>query len=565
MAVASVVRGIVRDQAAAVWALQLGMFVNFFGNGLVAPFLVLYLHLGRGLPIPVAAAAIAAGGITAVASGLLAGWSADRFGPKPTVVAAMLSNSIAYALYLGVREAWQAVAVALLVGFGTGMYGPSSQSLVAALVPADRRHRVFAQNRMFALLGLGAGGIVGGFIAAGERPSDYERLLTLDVVTFLAFAGVLALIPLPALVVAHVRSAGPGYLVALRDRALVRLCLINLGLVSAGIAPMLVLMPAYAKLHGGVGEGSIGLIYAANTASILLFQIPITRSTEGRRRMPRLAAGATLWIAAWMVMLGGALSGTWAVALIGLAVVTYGIGECLYSAVMIPTVAAIAPDRLRGRYLAIMGFSWQGGFLLGPALGGSLLTIGPAALPLACALTCGVAAIAALAVERVVPEEHRKTPRVGQANDRRSPMMWITREHPRVDRVACPWLIERFIDPQAEFLYVPTAEVLPTAQRVGATPYDVDGVELGHHGPECSFDAFVSKYGLANDGALDYMARVVRGADTADKSITPESVGLEALLTGIRALHHPNDQAQRLASYPVLDALYAYCKTKAAA
>jgi len=109
-----------REQSVAVWVLQLGMLVNFFGNGLVAPFLVLYLHFGRGLPIAVAGAAIATGGITAIASGFLAGWSADRFGPKVTVVGAMLSNALAYGLYLQVREPWHAFAVAALVGVGTG-------------------------------------------------------------------------------------------------------------------------------------------------------------------------------------------------------------------------------------------------------------------------------------------------------------------------------------------------------------------------------------------------------------------------------------------------------------
>ena len=180
-----------------VQLLQFGMLVNFFGNGLVAPFLVLYLHFGRGLPIVVAAAAIATGGVTAIASGFLAGWSADRYGPKVTVVGAMLCNAVAYGLYLIVREPWQAFAVAALVGVGTGMYGPSSQSLVANLVAAEKRHRVFTQNRMYALVGLGLGGIVGGSIAAGERPSDYETLLTLDVITFVAFAGVLTFIALP--------------------------------------------------------------------------------------------------------------------------------------------------------------------------------------------------------------------------------------------------------------------------------------------------------------------------------------------------------------------------------
>lgn len=141
-------------------------------------------------------------------------------------------------------------------------------------------------------------------------------------------------------------------------------------------------------------------------------------------------------------------------------------------------------------------------------------------------------------------------------------MKWITREHPRVDRVACPWLIQRFIDAPAEFLYVPADRVLAEAERSGATPYDVKDVELGHHGAECSFDAFIHKYGLASDPALAYMARVIRGADTADKTITPESIGVEALLDGVRALHFPDDQAQREASRPILDALYAYCKAK---
>lgn len=141
-------------------------------------------------------------------------------------------------------------------------------------------------------------------------------------------------------------------------------------------------------------------------------------------------------------------------------------------------------------------------------------------------------------------------------------MRWITREHPKVDRVACPWLIERFIDDAAEFLYAPADRVATEAARTGATPYDVKDAELGHHGAECSFDAFVRKFELDADPAMAYMAKVIRGADTSDKSLTPESVGIEALLDGIRLLHHPDDQAQRKASAPVFDALYAYCKEK---
>jgi len=141
-------------------------------------------------------------------------------------------------------------------------------------------------------------------------------------------------------------------------------------------------------------------------------------------------------------------------------------------------------------------------------------------------------------------------------------MQWITREHPRVDRVACPWLIEKFVDPEAEFIYVPTDQVASEARKRGATPYDVKDAELGHHGAECSFDAFVRTYTLDTDPALAYMAKVIRGADTDDKTLTPESPDVEALLDGVRALHFPDDQAQRIASYPVLDALYAYCRER---
>jgi hypothetical protein len=141
-------------------------------------------------------------------------------------------------------------------------------------------------------------------------------------------------------------------------------------------------------------------------------------------------------------------------------------------------------------------------------------------------------------------------------------MKWITREHPRVDRVACPWLIERFVDDRADFLYVPADQVMEEAARHGATPYDVKDVELGHHGAECSFDAFVNKYGLAKDPGIAYMARVIRGADTSDKTLTPESPGVEAILEGVRRIHYPDDQRQREASRPILDALYAYCQER---
>jgi hypothetical protein len=138
-------------------------------------------------------------------------------------------------------------------------------------------------------------------------------------------------------------------------------------------------------------------------------------------------------------------------------------------------------------------------------------------------------------------------------------MKWITRERVKVDRVACPWLLKRFVDPAAEFLFVPADQVLATAEREGATPFDVPGVELGHHGPECSFDAIVKKYHLS-DPALSELAKIVRGADTADKDLTPFSRGLEAIAEGFRHLGLKDDHEILARESVVYDALYAFCR-----
>ena len=137
-------------------------------------------------------------------------------------------------------------------------------------------------------------------------------------------------------------------------------------------------------------------------------------------------------------------------------------------------------------------------------------------------------------------------------------MKWITRERARVDRIACPWLISRFIDREPTFLFVPTDQVMRVAAETGATPYDVPDVELGHHGPECSFDAFIAKYTLT-DPALLHMARIVRGADTDARQLTPESAGLYAFATGFQAMAK-DDHDNMAMQFPAYDALYAYCK-----
>ena len=140
-------------------------------------------------------------------------------------------------------------------------------------------------------------------------------------------------------------------------------------------------------------------------------------------------------------------------------------------------------------------------------------------------------------------------------------MKWVPRERARVDRIACPWLISRFIDKEPTFLFVPADQVQVVAQREGATPYDIPGVELGHHGNHCSFDAFLEKYKLG-DPALQALARIVRGADTDARQLTPEAAGLYAFATGFQAIAK-DDHDNMAKQFPAYEALYAYCQALA--
>ena len=138
-------------------------------------------------------------------------------------------------------------------------------------------------------------------------------------------------------------------------------------------------------------------------------------------------------------------------------------------------------------------------------------------------------------------------------------MKWITREHVKVDRVACPWLIKKFVDKDAEFIFAPADKVMDEAKRLGATPYDVKGVELGHHGQECSFEAILKKYKLTGNRALVLLGRIVNGADT-DNALyeQPEGPGLNAIAEGFRHLGFKDDHTLNAAEWIVYDALYAY-------
>ena len=139
-----------------------------------------------------------------------------------------------------------------------------------------------------------------------------------------------------------------------------------------------------------------------------------------------------------------------------------------------------------------------------------------------------------------------------------TPSRWVTRERPKIDRIACPWLFRRFIDPTAQFFYVPTSQVMGAGERMRAVAYDIPGAPLEHDGELCSFDAFLKAFDL-HDPALDDLASIVRGADTGKLQLTPQSAGLLAISLGL-SNNFPDDHAMLQQGMVVYDALYAWCR-----
>ncbi len=315
-----------------VWLLQVGGLTNAFGNGIVLPFLIIYLHNVRGISLGLAGLAAAVNSAAAFASGFLAGSLSDRIGPRRVLMGALVTMAVGISLFPTIRSVWEAYALSLLVGTGSGAFWPSQSSMLTGLTPASARHSAFALQRVTMNLGVALGGLTGGLIARVAHPSSFTVLFLLDAVTFVAYAVVLVKLPSPT---RHPDRASGGYRDVLRDRAFMRVVFLNATFITAGMVAIVELLPPYAKNDAGVSEKQIGLLWMANSLVVVLAQLPIAKLAEGRRRMRAFAAMGVIW-AASMLVIGAA--GTWtaglaAALLMGLAVTAFAIGECLHGIV----------------------------------------------------------------------------------------------------------------------------------------------------------------------------------------------------------------------------------------
>jgi len=395
----------------SVQTLQAGGLANAYGNGLVLPFLFIYLHNVRGIDLGTAGLIVGTNGAVGLVAGPVIGTLIDRVGGRKTLALSLLLMAVGYGLYPFVRVPWHGFVASAIAGIGNGGFWPSQSSLLARLTPPDKRHTAFATQRVMMNLGIGLGGLSGGLIAAAESPTTFTVLFLLDAATFLVFAGALGFVPEPTRE-PHAAHERPGrYLDVFRNRVFVGVLLLNFVFITAGMA-QIETFSVYAKNEGGVSEVGIGVIWFINTVVIVLGQLPIAKALEGRRRMATLALLGVVWAAAWLLVpiAGAFLAGAAAFTVLALALAVFAVGECLHGTVQAPLVADLADHRLIGRYMAMSAFSWGVGFTAGPAIGGFILASSPHALWLLAAGVCLAAGLASFVLERALPVGVRRTP-----------------------------------------------------------------------------------------------------------------------------------------------------------
>jgi MFS family permease len=376
---------------------------------MVLPFLIIYLHNVRGVPLGLAGLIAAANSAAALVTGFVAGTLADRIGPRQVLIAALCVMSGAIACFPLIRETWHAFALSAALGAGSGAFWPSQSSLLSGLTAHERRHSAFAIQRVTMNLGVALGGVVGGAIASTAHPATFTALFLLDAATFVGYVVVLLRLPSPEL---HPEREAGSYAEVIRDRAFIAYVSLNALFIAASMAVFVELLPPFAKNQADVSELGIGILWFVDAIAVVVLQLPVAKLAEGKRRMHGLALMGVIW-AAVMLAIGASgywLSATAATAALAVTALFFAVGECLHGTIHVPLAADLAPPLLIGRYMAFSSQSWQVGWIIGPAIGGFILQHRPYALwPLAAAANL-LGAGWALALERRLPRGVRRTP-----------------------------------------------------------------------------------------------------------------------------------------------------------
>ena len=393
------------------WTLLSGSFFNAFGNGVVFPFLLIYLHNVRGISLGTAGVVLAAMSVAGLVGGPAAGSLIDRIGPRRVLTISLLVSSAGFGGFALVHTIPTALGTSVLAGLGTGSFWPAHATLVGLLTERESRHNAYAMQRVLNNLGIGVGGVVGGLIATTSSPGTYEALFAIDAITFGGYIVALSFVPSPPRLPHEDRPAG-GYGLVLRHKTFIAYVVMNAALVAIGFSLLGDIFPAFAKNVAHVSERGIGLCFLANTLVIVIAQLPVAKWLEGRRRMAAYTVEGSIWAVAWLIVLAGGwwLTGSGATVVFAFALTVFGVGECFHGTVQNALIADLARPGLLGRYLALNGFGFQLGGAAGRAAGGFALAAIPHGLWAVAAALSFAMGCAALLLDRVLPERLRRTP-----------------------------------------------------------------------------------------------------------------------------------------------------------
>lgn len=388
--------------------LLLGVAVDALGVGLTLPFAVVYLREVRGIPLTTVGLLLSLPPVVALVLLGPIGLAIDRFGARRVQLVALTFTMVGQAALVAVRGPLTAAVALGLSGIGHAAYFPAIQSLVATTIPSAHRQRFYGMSFTLLNAGIGIGGVISGLFVNVRHAWTFEVIYLSDAVSYLIPLLLLAFAlrgiggPVPRTPVDEVPTAAPTYAAVLQDKVFRRFLAVTFVSAFIGYAQLEAGWTAFARIVGGISTTQIGLAFAANTAIIVLLQLPVVHRIQGRRRTRILMVLAGIWATAWAVVgVAGLVGGAVAAVLLIASAAIFGSGETLHSPVVPAVVNDLATERLRGRYNAANSIAFQIAAVLGPTSAGLLIGHGLAAAYIVMLLVgCGVLVLLLVAFER---------------------------------------------------------------------------------------------------------------------------------------------------------------------
>lgn len=387
--------------------------ISALGNGMITPFLVIYLRDARDFPIHQAGLMLSTQAVAGLIAAPMSGWLIDRIGARRVLMFALLLAATSAISLSFVDQLWEGYAWASLFGISISSMWPSAHALMASVVEPEQRAAVYSVHFAMLNAGIGLGAVIGGMLVQRSDPASFVAVFVLDALTFLIYAAVLRfLVDADARPdVASIATLASGWRRVTSDRAFMRVLFLSVVLITVGYAQLGSSFPAFATKEGGLGTGALGAVFAVNTLVIVSMQLVVLRWLSGRRRAAAMAAVGVLWGLTWLVTVVGGLVGGGLLALILFltASAVFALGETFMQAALPALVNDLAPDDIRGRYNASYSLTWSLGNITGPAVAGFMLGAGrPTELFILLAVICGLAATYSIRLSNVIPTQAQR-------------------------------------------------------------------------------------------------------------------------------------------------------------